>query len=200
MGTKRESDNGQTMISSTTYCVRACSDPLYCPTTYDEMGCYFLTSNGIGWDGVYQDCVGDDGDPPGVYVDAGGGEDGDVYAGGGGGADVFDTGGAGVYRRGGGVYGDGNQHDGGDSDDIGVCRPKRLCEFSCTDGGGGDAAGGDDADGQCSEGEQHEHQHGRGESQGGACSARTRDRSDRMDRRDVDAYRDQKQPRRRFGV
>lgn len=74
MGTKRESDNGQTMISSTTYCVRACSDPLYCPTTYDEMGCYFLTSNGIGWDGVYQDCVGDDGDPPGVYVDAGGGK------------------------------------------------------------------------------------------------------------------------------
>lgn len=60
------------MISSTTYCVRACSNPLYCPTAYDEMGCYFLTSDGIGWDGVYQDCVGDDGDPPGVYVDAGG--------------------------------------------------------------------------------------------------------------------------------
>lgn len=60
------------MISSTTYCVRACSDALYCPTTYDEMGCYFLTSNGIGWEGVYQDCVGDDGDPPGVYVDGAG--------------------------------------------------------------------------------------------------------------------------------
>ncbi|OWZ76482.1 hypothetical protein C365_04630 [Cryptococcus neoformans Bt85] len=61
-----------TMISSTIYCVRACSDAQYCPTVYDEMGCYFFTSNGIGWDGVYQDCVGDEGDPPGVYVDEGG--------------------------------------------------------------------------------------------------------------------------------
>lgn len=60
------------MISSTIYCVRACSDGQYCPTVYDEMGCYFFTSNGIGWDGVYQDCVGDEGDPPGVYVDEGG--------------------------------------------------------------------------------------------------------------------------------
>lgn len=60
------------MISSTIYCVRACSDAQYCPTVYDEMGCYFFTSNGIGWDGVYQDCVGDEGDPPGVYVDEGG--------------------------------------------------------------------------------------------------------------------------------
>lgn len=152
----------------------------------------------VGW-GVPGLCGGRRGSAGGV-CGCGGGEDGDVYAGGGGGAGVFDTGGAGVYRRGGGVYGDGNQPDGGDSDDIGVCRPKRLCEFSCTDGGGGDAAGRDDADGQCTEGEQQQHQHERGESQGGACSARTRDRSDRMDRRDVDAYRDQKQPRRRFGV
>lgn len=60
------------MISSTIYCVRACSDAQYCPTVYDETGCYFFTSNGIGWDGVYQDCVGDEGDPPGVYVDEGG--------------------------------------------------------------------------------------------------------------------------------
>lgn len=61
----------KTMISSTTFCLRACSDASYCPTSYDEMGCYFFTSNGIGWDGVYQDCVGDDGDRPGVYVDEG---------------------------------------------------------------------------------------------------------------------------------
>ncbi|WWD19512.1 hypothetical protein CI109_103973 [Kwoniella shandongensis] len=56
-----------TLISDETFCVRACTgDPKYCPTDYDEMGCYFYTSNGIGWDGVYQDCEADDGDPPGV--------------------------------------------------------------------------------------------------------------------------------------
>ncbi|ODO05406.1 hypothetical protein L198_02099 [Cryptococcus wingfieldii CBS 7118] len=59
-------DSWITMISADTFCLRACSDPTYCPLGYDEMGCYFYTSNGVGWDGVYQDCAGDDGDPPGV--------------------------------------------------------------------------------------------------------------------------------------
>ncbi|WWC64432.1 uncharacterized protein I303_107042 [Kwoniella dejecticola CBS 10117] len=56
-----------TMISAETFCVRACfGDPAYCPTQYDSLGCYFLTSNGVGWDDVWQDCEGDDGSPPGV--------------------------------------------------------------------------------------------------------------------------------------
>ncbi|WVW86017.1 hypothetical protein I302_108055 [Kwoniella bestiolae CBS 10118] len=56
-----------TMISGQTFCVRACfGDSSFCPTQYDSLGCYFLTSNGVGWDNVYQDCEGDDGDPPGV--------------------------------------------------------------------------------------------------------------------------------------
>ncbi|WVN84948.1 uncharacterized protein L203_100085 [Cryptococcus depauperatus CBS 7841] len=56
-----------TLISSNTFCVRACiGDPKFCPAGYDEMGCYFFTSNGVGWDNVYQDCEADDGDPPGV--------------------------------------------------------------------------------------------------------------------------------------
>ncbi|WVQ73024.1 hypothetical protein IAR50_002587 [Cryptococcus sp. DSM 104548] len=59
-------DTWITMISADTFCVRACSDPTYCPLEYDQMGCYFYTSNGVGWDGVYQDCEGDNGDPPGV--------------------------------------------------------------------------------------------------------------------------------------
>lgn len=65
----------------------------------------------VGW-GVPGLCGGRRGSAGGV-CGCGGGEDGDVYAGGGGRAGVFDTGGAGVYRRGGGVYGDGNQPDGG---------------------------------------------------------------------------------------
>ncbi|TYJ57110.1 hypothetical protein B9479_002211 [Cryptococcus floricola] len=65
-------DSWITMISADTFCLRACSDPTYCPLDYDEMGCYFYTSNGVGWDGVYQDCEGDDGDPPGVV-------DGETY-------------------------------------------------------------------------------------------------------------------------
>ncbi|WWD03500.1 hypothetical protein V865_001552 [Kwoniella europaea PYCC6329] len=56
-----------TMISGETFCVRACfGDPAFCPTQYDSLGCYFLTSNGVGWDDVWQDCEGDEGDPPGV--------------------------------------------------------------------------------------------------------------------------------------
>ncbi|OCF61142.1 hypothetical protein L486_00786 [Kwoniella mangroviensis CBS 10435] len=56
-----------TMISGQTFCVRACfGDPAFCPTQYDSLGCYFLTSNGVGWDDVWQDCEGDEGDPPGV--------------------------------------------------------------------------------------------------------------------------------------
>ncbi|WRT70361.1 uncharacterized protein IL334_007359 [Kwoniella shivajii] len=59
--------NWVTMISADTFCMRACTgDPAYCPTQYDSLGCYFLTSNGVGWDDVWQDCEGDDGDAPGV--------------------------------------------------------------------------------------------------------------------------------------
>ena len=38
----------------------------FCPTDYDQMGCWFYTGNAVGADGVYQDCSADDGDPPGV--------------------------------------------------------------------------------------------------------------------------------------
>ncbi|WVQ67136.1 uncharacterized protein L199_005331 [Kwoniella botswanensis] len=56
-----------TMISGQTFCVRACfGDPAFCPTQYDSLGCYFLTSNGVGWHDVWQDCEGDEGDPPGL--------------------------------------------------------------------------------------------------------------------------------------
>ncbi|WVR07801.1 hypothetical protein IAU60_004844 [Kwoniella sp. DSM 27419] len=58
--------NWVTLISADTFCVRACTgDAIYCPTQYDEMGCFFLTSNGVGWDNVWQNCEGDDGAPPG---------------------------------------------------------------------------------------------------------------------------------------
>ncbi|KAK8853098.1 hypothetical protein IAR55_003799 [Kwoniella newhampshirensis] len=64
---KQTASSWVTLISDQTFCVRACTgDPKFCPTKYDEMGCYFLTSNGVGWDGSYQDCEADDGDPPGV--------------------------------------------------------------------------------------------------------------------------------------
>ncbi|WVR00354.1 hypothetical protein IAU59_007497 [Kwoniella sp. CBS 9459] len=60
--------NWVTLISADTFCVRACTgDPKFCPTQFDEMGCFFLTSDGVGWDNVWQDCEGDDGDPPGVF-------------------------------------------------------------------------------------------------------------------------------------
>ncbi|WWC71871.1 uncharacterized protein I206_105830 [Kwoniella pini CBS 10737] len=59
--------NWVTIISPETFCVRACfGDPATCPTQYDSLGCYFLTSNGVGWDDVWQDCEADEGDPPGV--------------------------------------------------------------------------------------------------------------------------------------
>ena len=38
----------------------------YCPTQYDELGCWFLTTNGVGWPGVFQDCEADGTDIPGV--------------------------------------------------------------------------------------------------------------------------------------
>ncbi|WWC91577.1 uncharacterized protein L201_006523 [Kwoniella dendrophila CBS 6074] len=60
--------NWVTIISPETFCVRACfGDPAYCPTQYDSLGCYFLTSSGVGWDDVWQNCEADDGDPPGVF-------------------------------------------------------------------------------------------------------------------------------------
>ncbi|WVF73187.1 hypothetical protein IAT40_008006 [Kwoniella sp. CBS 6097] len=60
--------NWVTLISADTFCVRACTgDPKFCPTQFDEMGCFFLTSDGVGWDNVWQDCEGDDGEPPGVF-------------------------------------------------------------------------------------------------------------------------------------
>ena len=71
------------IISPTTFCLRACTGnaalvhlPVirschnnpdrYCPTTYDQMGCWFLTGDAVGPDGTWQDCQSDDGDPPGV--------------------------------------------------------------------------------------------------------------------------------------
>jgi hypothetical protein len=38
----------------------------YCPTTYDQMGCWWFTGEALGPSGVWQDCASDDGDPPGV--------------------------------------------------------------------------------------------------------------------------------------
>ncbi|RSH91737.1 hypothetical protein EHS25_009106 [Saitozyma podzolica] len=60
-------DNWVTLISADTFCVRACTgDPSYCPTTYDQMGCWWFTGEALGPSGVWQDCASDDGDPPGV--------------------------------------------------------------------------------------------------------------------------------------
>ena len=71
----------QTIIGNETFCVRACTgDPQYvsslpiqyraeiryCPTQYDTLGCYFLTNDGVGWPGAFQDCEGEDGRVPGV--------------------------------------------------------------------------------------------------------------------------------------
>lgn len=38
----------------------------YCPTQYDELGCWFLTSHGVGWPGSFQDCEANGQDIPGV--------------------------------------------------------------------------------------------------------------------------------------
>ena len=47
--------------------MRACTgDEAYCPSTYDQMGCWFLTGNAVGPSGTYQNCEADSGDPPGV--------------------------------------------------------------------------------------------------------------------------------------
>lgn len=57
----------QTLISSDAFCMRACTgDKAYCPSAYDQMGCWFLTGNAVGPSGTYQNCEADSGDPPGV--------------------------------------------------------------------------------------------------------------------------------------
>ncbi|RXK35734.1 hypothetical protein M231_07023 [Tremella mesenterica] len=55
-----------TLISDSIFCLRVCTNPAFCPNTYDQMGCYFLLGNSVGSDGQWQDCSSDDGDPPGV--------------------------------------------------------------------------------------------------------------------------------------
>jgi hypothetical protein len=43
------------------------ADSRYCPTQYDELGCQFLTNDGVGWLEAFQDCEGEDGNVPGVF-------------------------------------------------------------------------------------------------------------------------------------